>query len=75
MDVEGEVKELSRRLDRQGRVDTDGKITGRVRNQLQRTNYFDTDYFTISNPLNRRSGAPTSSNETTSSSRGDETIS
>ena len=32
MDVEGEVKELSRRLDRQGRADTDGKITGRVGN-------------------------------------------
>lgn len=37
MDVEGEVKELSRRLDRQGRVDTDGKITGAAELQLVQT--------------------------------------
>jgi len=37
LDVEGEVKELSRRLDRQGRQETDGKLNGAAELQLVQT--------------------------------------
>jgi len=37
MDCEGEIKELSRRIDRQGRTDTEGKITGAAELQLVQT--------------------------------------
>jgi len=37
LDVEGEVKELSRRLDRQGRQETDGKMNGAAEIQLVQT--------------------------------------
>ena len=37
MDCEGEIKELSRRIDRQGRTETEGKITGAAELQLVQT--------------------------------------